>query len=384
MHMHIPTMFLMVIVVSLTMACCLGVLWRREQPEGLGYWALGLTLNGVAFILFSLRDVLPYALTVVLANLLLIAVLSLLCEAILQFQQQRMARAWLWWPVPVTGPALLMLTESAGMRIVLIAVLCTYQAALVLMVAVRHRLKTPGRGQYFVMLAAALAIITMGSRAVSTALGNDQLLQLTSSTPIQIATFLSSCAVLILSSMGLVLMTKERADAHNRQLAMHDELTGLPNRRCTLEVLSRQQATLQRSHRPFSVLMLDIDHFKRINDECGHLIGDRTLQLLADGVRDCLRAQDHAGRLGGEEFLIILPDTSAVGAGQAAEKLRQRVEQLPLEFEHGRRDPLQVTVSIGVCTQTPDSQLTPLDVVGLADQALYRAKQKGRNRVEMA
>lgn len=384
MEMHIPTMFLMVIVVSLTMASCLGVLWRREQPEGLGYWALGLALHGIAFILFSLRDILPYSLTVVLANLMLIAVLSLLCEAVLQFQQQRMARVWLWWPVLLTGPALLMLTESAAMRIVVIAALCTYQAALLLMLVFRYRRSTPGRGQYFVMLAAALAIITMGVRAASTALGNDQMLQLTSSTPIQIATFLASCVVLILSSMGLVLMTKERADAHNRQLAMHDELTGLPNRRYSLEVLSRQQATLQRSHRPFSVLMLDIDHFKQINDERGHLVGDRTLQQLADSLRTRLRAQDHAGRLGGEEFLIILPDTPATGACQVAEKLRQGIEQLRLQLDDERRGPLQVTVTIGVCTQTPDSQLTPLDIVDLADQALYRAKQKGRNRVEMA
>lgn len=382
MLMHIPTMFLMVIAVSLTMASCTGALWRREQPEGLGYWALGLCLHGAAFILFILREMLPYALTVVLGNLLLVAAFALFCEAILQFHQQRMRRLWLWWPVAVVGPTLAMLPESPSARAVVVTILCTYQATLLLAITYRERAGTAGRGQYFVMLAAGLGIITMAVRALSTALGTDQALELTSSTPVQMATFLVSCVILILSSMGLVLMTKERADAHNRRLAMHDELTGLPNRRYSVEVLERLLGALKRSRQPFSLLMLDIDHFKQINDQCGHMVGDRALRLLADGLRARLRAQDLAGRLGGEEFLVILPDTSATGASLLAESLRRSVAQLRLQCDGG--SPQQMTVSIGVCTVLPGSHPSPLEVIDLADQALYRAKQNGRNRVEVA
>ena len=384
MLMHIPTMFLMVIAVSLTMACCTGALWRREQPEGLGYWALGLSLHGIAFILFILREMLPYSLSVVLGNLLLVVAFALFCEAILQFQQRRMPRLWLWWPVVVAGPALAILPDAPSARAVVVACLCTYQASLLLAITFRERDNTAGRGQYFVMLAAALGIITMAVHGLSTGLGTDQALQLTSSTPVQMATFLISCVILILSSMGLVLMTKERADAHNRRLAMHDELTGLPNRRYAVEMLDRLLGTLQRGRHAFSLLMLDIDHFKQINDQCGHLVGDQALQLLADGLRARLRAQDLAARLGGEEFLVILPDTSATGASQLAETLRRSVEQLRLQLDCNGGCPLQMTVSIGVCTVQPGSRLSPLEVIDLADQALYRAKQNGRNRVEVS
>ena len=167
MLMHIPTMFLMVIAVSLTMACCTGALWRREQPEGLGYWALGLSLHGIAFILFILHGMLPYSLSVVLGNLLLVVAFALFCEAILQFQQRRMPRLWLWWPVVVAGPALAILPDAPSARAVVVACLCTYQASLLLAITFRERDNTAGRGQYFVMLAAALGIITAVSGAVS-------------------------------------------------------------------------------------------------------------------------------------------------------------------------------------------------------------------------
>ena len=382
MQTHMPTMFLMVIVVSLTMASCTAALWRRQQPEGLGYWTLALILHGVTFILYSLRGVAPDYLTVVLANLLLICVLSLFSEAMLQFQQQRMHRLWLWWPVLVVAPAVLLTPDSQAVRVVVVAVLSVYQATLLLTIMLRYRAQTVGRGQYFVMAAALLRIATMSYRAVGTALGMAPMLQITSSTPIQMATYLASCIVMILSSMGLVLMTKERTDARNRTLAMHDELTGLPNRRYSMEVLNRLLAALHRGRQPLSLMMLDIDHFKRINDSHGHLVGDHSLKQLASALRSRLRTQDLAGRLGGEEFLVILPNTTAAGARELAEALRQSVEQLASDIDG--HSPLNMTISIGICTLEPKTRLSPLEAIEQADQALYRAKQNGRNRVEAA
>lgn len=383
MSMHVPTMFLMVILVSLTMACCTAALWRRSNPEGLGYWALGLTLHGVSFILVSLRGALPYGLTVVLANLLLLSGFSLFCQALLQFQRRHLAVIWLWWPVPAALPGLLMLPDNTAGRIVLIALLCTYQAALMLFITLGRRHQTTGRGQYFVMSAAALGILTMGVRALTTALAADQVQSLTSSTPVQAATFLISCVVLILSSMGLILMTKERSDACNRSLAMHDELTGLPNRRYSMEVLARVVAARQRHPQHLSLMMLDIDHFKQINDQYGHLAGDQALRRLADQLRARLRLQDHVGRLGGEEFLVILPDTPAQGALRLAEDLRRSVEQLHGQRADSAAEDLGMTISIGVCSLTPADALDALAAIELADQALYLAKQNGRNRVQL-
>ena len=381
MQMHIPTMFLMVIAVSLTMASCTAALWKREQPEGLGYWTVGLLSHAAAFLLFSLRDSLPFSLTVVLANLMLVAAFSLFCEAMLQFQHRRMPRTQIWWPVLVAGPALWVLPDAVKMRITIVSVLCVYQLALLLLITFRCRRETPGRGQYLVMLATLMGITTMSCRTIGTALGNEQILQLTSSTPIQVITFLTSSIALMLTSTGLVLMTKERADARSQSLALHDELTGLPNRRYSLEILSRLHANLHRSLQPFSVLVLDIDHFKQVNDQYGHPTGDRVLQRLAHTLHTHLRATDHAGRLGGEEFLVLLPNTNASGAARLAEKLRHSVEQLQPDSPEM---PLRITVSIGVYTVLPGNQSDPLEAVALADKALYHAKQNGRNRVETA
>jgi diguanylate cyclase (GGDEF)-like protein len=132
----------------------------------------------------------------------------------------------------------------------------------------------------------------------------------------------------------------------------------------------------QRYGHPFSLLMLDLDHFKRINDQWGHAVGDEALRQFADSVRCCLRAQDVAGRLGGEEFAILLPETGENVAMPVAERIRARMEQTPVPTEPGY---CTVTVSIGV-TQVEDGD----DLEALlrrADEALYAAKERGRNRV---
>jgi diguanylate cyclase (GGDEF)-like protein len=180
---------------------------------------------------------------------------------------------------------------------------------------------------------------------------------------------------------GVVLMTNERADERNRLLAMQDELTGLSNRRFIMEALALQLAQARRNSKPVSVLMIDVDYFKSINDTYGHLSGDRVLRNLATSLRSRLRAQDMAGRWGGEEFLVVLPDTDAAGATILAGNLRAEVEDARWSAQDGRSIPL--TLSIGV--HTCDSATEELDtVISAADQALYRAKQAGRNRVEQS
>ncbi|MEZ2745752.1 GGDEF domain-containing protein [Halopseudomonas bauzanensis] len=309
----------------------------------------------------------------------MISVFTLFSEALLEFHQQRMSRLWLWWPVAVVGP--LSLLEAETLRILVVALLSCYQAALLLVILGRNRAQTAGRGQYFVMVGAVMGLAIMCYRAVGASLGLGQL-QITSSTPLQMATFLVSSIVMILTSMGLVLMTKERTDARNRMLALHDELTGLPNRRYSLEVLTRWLAGMERGRQPLSLMMLDIDHFKRINDTHGHLTGDRSLQQLAEILRARLRTQDHVGRLGGEEFLVILPNTTASGAHELAETLRRSVEQMASDSDDSSAP--NMTISIGVCTLEADTRLNPEEAIDRADAALYQAKQKGRNRIETA
>jgi diguanylate cyclase (GGDEF)-like protein len=168
------------------------------------------------------------------------------------------------------------------------------------------------------------------------------------------------------------------ADYEQRLLieSMTDPLTGLLNRRYFNEQTQKEVARSRRHNLRFSVLMLDIDHFKRINDTYGHPVGDLAIKALADICNKALRPQDILARYGGEEFVLALPHTEAEGAAVVAERIRQTVEQIELTTEAG---PVRFTVSIGIATYKKDLPLE--QIVGRADEALYKAKQSGRNRV---
>lgn len=157
--------------------------------------------------------------------------------------------------------------------------------------------------------------------------------------------------------------------------AVTDTLTGHGNRRA-LDAILRQQAALYISDgRPFSILMLDIDFFKSINDEFGHMVGDDTLRAFSQRVREYLRPGDVCARFGGEEFVVVLPRSTLHAAVQVAERLRQGVAQSPLLAA----PMVQVTVSIGVATLGPNQSVA--DLLAAADAAVYVAKNAGRDRV---
>lgn len=154
------------------------------------------------------------------------------------------------------------------------------------------------------------------------------------------------------------------------QLSLTDMLTGIANRRALEQRSTEEFSRASRIKLPLSVLMIDIDHFKVINDQFGHSIGDSTLQAVANVLRSSVRAHDFVARFGGEEFCVILPDTDALAALAVAEHLRLLVAAMQHNFT--------VTISLGVATETEFNSWTAL--IERADQALYRAKQQGRNQ----
>jgi eukaryotic-like serine/threonine-protein kinase len=164
----------------------------------------------------------------------------------------------------------------------------------------------------------------------------------------------------------------------NARLATVDGLTGLLNRRHFFALAERQVSITERHNRPLAALMLDIDHFKPVNDRYGHAVGDQVIQAVAARLRATARDSDLVGRYGGEEFALLMPETGK-SALVLAERLREAVEQVPVQTASG---PLAVTVSIGVAHLAgPGGDLSEL--LGRADDALYRAKAAGRNRVEV-
>ena len=160
-------------------------------------------------------------------------------------------------------------------------------------------------------------------------------------------------------------------------LAMVDELTDLPNRRAFFAQAAKEISRVQRNQSPLSLLMLDLDEFKNINDTFGHLAGDLVLESFAKVLRDQIRNSDLAARMGGEEFSILLPDTDSENAVISAERIRQAIEQADIQVNS---QPVRLTVSIGVATY--DQNSSDLEsIIKRADDGLYQAKHQGRNMV---
>jgi diguanylate cyclase (GGDEF)-like protein/PAS domain S-box-containing protein len=165
-----------------------------------------------------------------------------------------------------------------------------------------------------------------------------------------------------------------------KRLANTDELTGLPNRRSFFTALERELGRSDRYDQPLSVVLLDLDHFKRVNDTWGHPVGDRVLEAAAEAVRGVCRDSDVPGRLGGEEFGVLLLHTGKIEAELVAERIRRRIA----EVEHlVPGDHLQVTASFGVATTGP-GRMDSATIIAAADTALYEAKNAGRNRIAVA
>lgn len=183
--------------------------------------------------------------------------------------------------------------------------------------------------------------------------------------------------VVLLARVRAALREKERQDLLEKW-ATTDPLTELMNRRHFFELAERELAQTKRSGRPLSFIMIDIDHFKQVNDEHGHLVGDAALIELAGLLKQQLRKVDFCGRYGGEEFVLCLPDTPAQGALEVAERIRIAVTHLQITPPS---PPLTFTISLGI-SQCRDDQKVE-DILKRADAALYQAKAAGRNQSKL-
>ena len=175
----------------------------------------------------------------------------------------------------------------------------------------------------------------------------------------------------------------QQARGRLEQLSMKDPLTGIANRRCFVDTLEGELSRAMRTRSPLSLLLVDVDYFKYLNDRKGHVAGDDCLVQIALALSSVLaRSSDFVARYGGEEFAVILPSTDLAGAQIMAEKLRDRVHDLQIENETeiGR----YISVSVGIATYTYPYKYSAMTLVEASDGALYEAKRKGRNRVEIA
>jgi diguanylate cyclase (GGDEF)-like protein len=179
--------------------------------------------------------------------------------------------------------------------------------------------------------------------------------------------------------ISLVDITERKyAEMELERLARTDMLTAITNRRHFFELAESQFALAQRYDHQLAIMMLDVDHFKSINDRYGHLAGDAVLQSVAQKCQSHMRSTDIFARYGGEEFIFLLPEQTEAGAVELAERLRQLLEQAEVKFEAWN---LKVTASFGLALIEKESALTLEQMIDRADQALYQSKRDGRNRV---
>lgn len=211
----------------------------------------------------------------------------------------------------------------------------------------------------------------------------DEMYQNVTILPLRSSTGKTDHVCLIIYDVTGVAVNKRQLESANtklQELALRDGLTGLLNRRYWESCLEREFARHQRYDNPVSLVIFDIDHFKRVNDTYGHQTGDEVIRETARITSQLVRETDFAGRYGGEEFVVLLPGTTLDGAAQFAERLRSTIERQQLDYQGS---PLTFTISLGVATLA-DDMAGYQALLERADKALYQSKEGGRNQVTLS
>lgn len=344
--------------------------------RGLGLWAAAPALVFLSTLLFAGRGVLPDFVSIVIANLtLLIGVIGFHAGAELFLGREP---SWRWWALllalvtlPLTWYALVEPNYNA--RLIL---MCLVWAGIFLGMAwLVWRQGRPGFSTRFtaVVLVIHSVVLLLRFAAAWWTLPDEGLL---TATHVQ-TLYVGSNAIMVLAlGVGLILMASDRLRGEFEHLASRDSLTQVLTRRVFLEACAQELARCRRHGRSMAVLLLDLDHFKAVNDTHGHQAGDRVLVDFAQRITGLLRRPDLLARFGGEEFVLLLPETTQEEAVAVAERIlvrvAERVEGLPY-----------ITASIGLATNRPDEELVDT-LLARADRALYKAKEEGRNRVAVA
>lgn len=376
------TAILMASLLGGLMALVLELL-RRTTPEpvpGMLHWVRATALVFVTAMLFGLRDKLPDVLTITLGNgLLLIAYALYLQGSHLHFGVPMRWRVWVvMWLVCMTILTWYAHAEPSfrGRSVVMLASMAAIMGyhAWFLFGQGRQRASGMSFGVRFAAVSLASITLVFVLRWVHVVMLPQDGSHLFAPNWVQSVYTLSYSLAVLMFTVGLALMASERVRESFQFQATHDMLTGVLNRRAVLDALAQELARSLRYQRPFAVLMLDLDHFKAVNDRHGHQVGDQVLQRFVQRVSATLRPNDVLGRFGGEEFVVLLPETNGASALATAERVRQAVRQ---------PDPALPTVSVSIGLtdwQTHDRSVDAL--IERSDRALYVAKSRGRDRVE--
>jgi diguanylate cyclase (GGDEF)-like protein len=355
----------------------------HSEARGIREWSGANALAALALPLFAARGVLPDLLSIEVANTLLMSTSALMLAG---FRRHLgLAVPWrrltAWIAAGLTAIVVFHhVHDSMGLRVVAMsvahAVLCLAMGLTVLGAVETAPRRYPYRFTAWAALAIAVVYFVRAAAYGMQARGAVRI----DDSVLNLVFFSIGALALPALTLGAVMMTNAGIIARATYAADHDYLTGARSRRAFFNLAERERARAQRTRASLSLLLFDVDHFKRINDSHGHATGDRVLVEIVQQTRAVIRSIDTCGRLGGEEFAVLLPDTGADMALRVAERLRAGLEHPPRSSPGASGIPY--TVSIGVATLEPGETIAA--ILSRADQALYEAKAGGRNRVVQA
>ncbi len=351
---------------------------RRNYPaniRGLGEWAAASGLIFLSTLLLGARDLIPDLLSVVAGNVLLLTGLALFHVGSQKFLgRPPSTRPWAALILAVL-PLLLWFTHVEphyGIRVLAMSLLMMVFTAAHALTLLRHGVRS-----FATYLAGGALLVQTAAQATrfhsAFSTTPDSTLFLLSPAQTWFVSTYAFCLLMV--SIGVVLMATDKLRAEFEHQASHDSLTGALTRRAFLDACTQELERGRRKDRVCSLLIMDLDHFKNINDSYGHQAGDRVLVDFVDRVTGLLRRPDQLGRFGGEEFVALLPETSPAEALVAAERIRAEVERTLVQPG--------CTVSIGVASSVPGESAIDT-ILSRADVALYAAKNAGRNCVRAA
>ena len=362
---------------------CLSLLaWYNRRVTGIAWFAGGLIVGLAKLILQGLEGKVPIVLSSMIANQLYVVSFMLQLIGLRWFVVRKPMRSR--WPWIIVGMVLVIYTAMFFLRIPYGGNLTNISFVAVCGASVWILLKH-GRSGPFTAVSRVYAVILCAAMCV--AAYRAALTNMIYARPWETVNahadprWLYSLAAMAFLATFMVMCDLwffvTELDRELAEQARTDYLTGAMNRRAMEEAALREAARSIRHGSPLCTIIIDIDHFKRLNDKRGHAAGDRALQALVSQVKTMLRGQDSFARTGGEEFAILLPDTTVSAGILTAERVRQALEELEIPFETG---PIKFTVSAGVA-QLDETQGNWEAMMRSADEALYEAKDHGRNSV---
>jgi diguanylate cyclase (GGDEF)-like protein len=379
MVVDLKTLMVLVAAADITVALVLAVGSGRRLRFGIAPWIGSLFLRAFAVCVLVAR-LEPQAAVLVVSAALLSLSISFQASALLSYDGRRFPEwahtavmAGVAIPFTIIGTDAVNTVLFGGLVFgFLMAVLATF--------AIQIRPTLGGRARTRGVLVACYAIGAAAflSRGLSAIMSAEPLEAFTSPSTWQSALFVAAATAAIVSTFGFLLLHKERSDGEAVRMATIDPLTGAYNRRTFHDIAERELARARRTGQPLSIIVVDIDHFRPVNESHGNRAGDEVLRKVADLIRGALRKEDMLVRYGGEEFLVMLPEVPGPGAVVVAGRIRKAIEAETITVEGAT---LRLTVSVGVSARLDEGPESIENLLARADEALALAKQRGRNRV---